>query len=116
MRIERYLEAMSTTEAPASPAQQSPSRWQRFRSQLGLCIAWFVLLVLGIALPLYVIGQIVLGRTDLIDAAIRWTYGVTGILIFVGLRALWRRGREAEAADGSGVRSSSATTAGSDQT
>ncbi|WP_419854112.1 hypothetical protein [Candidatus Poriferisodalis sp.] len=70
-------------------------RGRRLALRLGLGIAWLVLFGLGIALPLYVTVEIVLGRRDLIDTAIRWTYGVTGILIFVGLRALWRRGREA---------------------
>ena len=103
MSAPNYPEIMSTPEATTSPAQQSPSRWQRVRSQLGLGIAWLVLLGLCIALPLYVSVEIVLGRTDLIDAAIRSTYGLTGILIFIGLRALWRRCREAEVANESDV-------------
>ena len=91
---------MSTPEAPTSPAQQSPSRWRRSRAQLGLGIAWLVLLVLGVALPMYVIDHLILGRTDLIGDGVRTAaYCATGMLIVVGLRELWRRGREAEAAD-----------------
>ena len=90
---------MSTTEATTSPAQQSPIRWQRVRSQLGLGIAWLVLLVLCVALPLYVTVQIVLGRMDLINAGIGAASGVTVYLILTGLRELWRRQREAEAVD-----------------
>ncbi|WP_419854903.1 hypothetical protein [Candidatus Poriferisodalis sp.] len=94
---------MSTTEAPTSPAQQSPSRWRRVRSRLGLCIAWLVLLVLGVALPLLLLSQIVLdGRTDLFsDAGIGAASGLTVGLICAGLRELWRRQRrrEAEAAN-----------------
>ena len=56
---------MTTTETPTSPAQQSPIRW--WQSQLGLGIAW---LVLGVALLLYMTVEIVLGRADLINAAI----------------------------------------------
>ncbi|WP_419854113.1 hypothetical protein [Candidatus Poriferisodalis sp.] len=85
---------MSSPEAPASPAQQSPTRWRRFRSQLGLGIAWLVLFGLGFGGAALLLG-IVLGRTDLIDVVTRGTYALTGILIFIGLRALWRRGREA---------------------
>ena len=102
MSATNYPDIMSTAEATTSLAQQSPSRWRRVRSRLGLCIAWLVLLVLGVALPLLLLGQIVLGgRTDLIsDAGIGAASGLTVGLICVGLRVLWlRRRREAEAAD-----------------
>ena len=93
---------MSTPEAPTSPAQQSPSRWRRVRSRLGLRIAWLVPFVLGAAggvLLLLLLDRVVLGgRADLIDG-IGIASGVTTVLICVGLRELWRRGREAEAAD-----------------
>ena len=104
---------MSTTEAATSPAQQSPSRWQRFRSQLGLGIAWvlapFVLGTAGAVLLFLLLDRVILGgRADLIDIGRSAAIGVTAALIFVGLRELWRRQRrrEAEAADESGVRSS----------
>ena len=106
MSAANYPDTMSTTEAATSPAQQSPSR-----SRLGLCIAWLVPFVLGAAggvLLLLLLDQVVLGgRADLIDG-IGMASGVTTILIFIGLRELWRRQRrrEAEAADESGVRSS----------
>ena len=101
MSATNYPDTMSTTETPASPAQQSPSPWQRFRSQLGLGIAWLVPFVLGAAgavLLLLLLGRIV-GGADLINAGIGGASGVTAVLIFVGLRALWRRQREAEAVD-----------------
>ena len=94
---------MSTTETPASPAQQSPSPWQRFRSQLGLGIAWLVPFVLGAAggvLLLLLLDRVVLGgRADLINGGIGIASGLTAVLILIGLRALWRRQREAEAVD-----------------
>ena len=93
---------MSTTEATTSPAQQSLIRWQRVRSQLGLCIVWLVAYVLGAAgavLLLLLLDRIVLGGADLINVGISGASGLTAVLIFVGLRALWRRGREAEAVD-----------------
>ena len=93
---------MSTPEAPTSPTQQSPSRWRRFRSLLGLCIYWLVGYVLCFALTAYVVGHMILGRTYPISDHV-----LTAVLIFIGLRELWRRQRrEAEAADESGVRSS----------
>ena len=105
---------MSTTEATTSPAQQSPSRWQRVRSQLGLCIAWLVVYVLVYVLAVYVIEYRILGRTNPISDHVIGAAGIlTGILIAMGLMELWRRQRcEAEAADESGVRSSGGAAAG----
>ena len=112
---------MNTPEAPTNPAQESPSPWQRFRSLLGLCIASLVLLALGVALPLYVFGHIILGQiilgghTDRIDdIVIGGATGLTVALILAGLKELWLRRREAEAADESGVRSSSDAAVGSE--
>ena len=97
---------MSTPEAPTSPAQQSPSRWRRVRSRLGLCIAWLVLLVLCIVWPLYLTVEIALGRRDLdlIGAGIGGAAGLTVALIIGRLRGLpllgtLRGRRRREAAD-----------------
>ena len=74
-----------------SPAQENPSRRRRFRSQLGLCIAWLGAYVLVV---MYVIDHIVLGRTDPIsDHVMRAASILLGILIGMGLMELWRRQR-----------------------
>ena len=106
---------MSTSAEPTSAAQESPSRRRRFRSLLGLCIYWLVVYVLGFGLAIYVIDHIILGRTDRIsDYVLPAASGLTGILIAMGLMELWRRCREVEAADESGVRSSSDAAVGSE--
>ncbi|WP_419854337.1 hypothetical protein [Candidatus Poriferisodalis sp.] len=84
---------MSTTEAATSPAQQSPSPWRRS--------VWP--LVLGVALPLFVLGLIeehwlsLEGRTGLIfGVGIGGAAGVTVALILGRLR---ERRQRREAAD-----------------
>ncbi|WP_419854326.1 hypothetical protein [Candidatus Poriferisodalis sp.] len=100
MRATRRPGSDLAYETPASPAQQSPSPWQRFRSQLGLGIAWLVAYVLVYVLVVYVIEYRILGRTNPIsDHVIVAASILTGILVAMGLMELWRRGREAEAAD-----------------
>ena len=95
---------MTTTEAPTSPAQQSPSPWRRSVGPL----------VLFVALPVFVLGLIeqhwlsLEGRAGLIfGVGIGAVAGLTVALIFGRLRGLpllgtlrgLRRRQRREAAD-----------------